>query len=77
LIINEFISECSFVYRYWDKWEEGSDISNKFHDGCEDDPSFVMEKLATLDRASLKLIRSKCFRVQRKWWLFIKGALTA
>ena len=56
-------------------WEEKRDLINRFSDACIEHPSMVMRKLAMLNRASLKLIRSKCFRC-RDGWFFINGALT-
>jgi hypothetical protein len=58
-------------------WEEKRGILNRF---CKwknhSHPSQIMKKLATLNRASLELIRSKCFRY-KDGWFFINGALTS
>lgn len=53
--------------------EENFFLANPFGLNCANQ----VESLALINKKSLKLIRSKCFKTKnRKRWWFIKGALT-
>lgn len=52
-------------------WEHPYYYANSFSTHC----SFLMSQLSVLDKSTLKLIRTKCFKY-RNGWIFCEGALT-
>ena len=62
-------------------WEVGDHSPNPFHRkgklvSCYGYVALQVCKLATLNKDTLRLVRSKCFKTDGGWF-FIKGALTS
>ena len=58
------------------RWEFGFSFSNPF-EPTRGSVCNCLSDLAAIDRKTLKLVKSKCFRTNRwRGWWFVAGALT-
>ena len=73
-VIKSTLMRCLDDDRHLAAFEEGTIISNMFINIA----GYVKqtEACALINKQSLRLIKKKCIRKDKKHWFFIKGALT-